>query len=589
MEVTRNFDLLTQLQEKYSKPAAVALKRNGVWTEFSTEEYISTVNDLSYGLLQIGIGKGDKVAIISNNRPEWNFADFGVSQLGAITVPMYPTLGENDMKYILNDSETQCVFVETSAFLDKILAIRAEVPTLTHIYMFDPVDGVAHWTELRELGAQNPAPAEVEALKNSIDTRDLMTLIYTSGTTGVPKGVMLSHSNIISNVREASRVCPVRYEHKVLSFLPLCHIFERMICYMYHYMGASIYYAESMETIGDNLKEVKPFAFSTVPRLLEKVYDRIIGKGHELKGIKKNLFFWAVNLGKQYKLNRANSGWYYFKLKIADKLIFSKWREALGGNTEVIVVGGAALQPRLATIFTAAGINVLEGYGLTETSPVIAVNRMEEENRMFGTVGPVLNGVEVKIAQDGEILCKGPNVMMGYYKQPALTAEVLQDGWFHTGDIGTLVDNKFLKITDRKKEVFKTSGGKYIAPQPMENKFKESIYIEQIMIIGEGQKMPAALIVPAWEVLQKWCSENGVAYGDPAAVIRELKVLELYRKEIDKYNEGYGDWETIKKFALIPGEWSVNGGEMTPKLSLRRKPILEKYKDLVDQIYGNTN
>lgn len=585
MKITRNFDLLDNLLANHVKTIAIAGKRTGMWKEYSTQEYADAVNSISYGLLQIGIGKEDKVAIISFNRPEWNFADFGASQLGAVTVPMYPTIGEADYKHILNDAEVKVIFVENEEIYAKVAAIRNQVPSLQKVYSFDHIPGLPMWTELCELGKQHPNPEKVNALKESVQPDDLMTLIYTSGTTGTPKGVMLSHNNILSNVRGAQKVCPVNHTHKILSFLPLCHIFERMICYLYHYVGAAIYYAESMDTIGDNLKEVKPFAFSTVPRLLEKVYDKIIAKGHDLTGIKKKLFFWAVDLGLKFELGNKNGWWYHQQLKIADKLIFSKWREALGGQVGVIVSGAAALQPRLARIFTAAGINVLEGYGLTETSPVITVNRMEHENRMFGSVGLPIEDVEVKIAEDGEILCKGPNVMKGYYKLPEATQESIdENGWFHTGDIGVM-EGKFLRITDRKKEVFKTSGGKYIAPQPMENKFKESPFIEQIMVVGENEKHAAALIIPAWDYLKQWSDKNGINWQNRDEAVVNPQILHAYQEEINHYNKGFGDWETIKKFELIPGEWSIEGGEMTPTLKLKRKPILAKYSALVERIY----
>jgi long-chain acyl-CoA synthetase len=526
------------------------------------------------------------VAIISTNRPEWNFADFGASQLGCVTVPMYPTISESDYKYILNNSEAKVVFVETLEIYQKIAAVKNDVPSLKHIYSFEHIPSLAMWTELTEIGRTNPAPDKLAELKNLVKPEDLMTLIYTSGTTGTPKGVMLTHNNIMANIRSSQNLFPFAAGNKVLSFLPLCHIFERMLCYLYHYKGIVIYYAESMETIGDNLKEVKPKAFSTVPRLLEKVYDKIVAKGHGLSGIKKKLFFWALDLGHKFELGRANGSWYHTKLKIADKLIFSKWREALGGEVEIIVSGASALQPRLARVFTAAGITVLEGYGLTETSPVISVNTPDESGRCFGTVGLVVQDVTVKIAADGEILCKGPNVMQGYYKLPEATKEAIDsEGWFHTGDIGKFVDDKYLKITDRKKEVFKTSGGKYIAPQPMENKFKESPFIEQIMVIGENEKFPGALITPAWDYLKDWCTKNGIAFSSNEDLIQKPEVIAAYQKEVDFYNNEFGSWETIKKFELIPNDWSIDGGEMTPTLKLKRKPIMTKYTTYVDKIY----
>lgn len=586
MNITRNFDLLANLKENHSFDLGISGKRNGKWNNYSTKEYAEIVDNISYGLLQLGITRGDKVAIISTNRPEWNFCDFGASQLGCVTVPMYPTISESDYQYILNNSETKVVFVETLEIYQKIAAVKNAVPTLKHIYSFEHIPNLAMVTELIELGKKNPSPEKVNELKALVKPEDLMTLIYTSGTTGTPKGVMLTHNNIMANIRSCQHLFPFPPGSRVLSFLPLCHIFERMVCYLYHYKGIVIYYAESMETIGDNLKEVKPKAFSTVPRLLEKVYDKIVAKGHTLSGIKKKLFFWALELGHKFELGRKNGGWYHTKLKIADKLIFSKWREALGGEVEIIVSGASALQPRLARVFTSAGITVLEGYGLTETSPVIAVNTPDESGRCFGTVGLVIPDVTVKIAEDGEILCKGPNVMQGYYKLPEATKEAIDaDGWFHTGDIGTFVDNKYLKITDRKKEVFKTSGGKYIAPQPMENKFKESPFIEQIMVIGENEKFPGALITPAWDYLKDWCNKNGITYANIDEMLSNPAVVDVYQKEIDFYNKDFGSWETIKKFALIPNDWSIDGGEMTPTLKLKRKPIMAKYQKYVDSIY----
>ncbi len=586
MEITRNFDLLTNLKNNINKPLAISGKRHGKWTNYSTNEYVDHVNNISFGLLQLGIQVQDKVAIISTNRPEWNFSDFGASQIGAVTVPMYPTIGEADYKHILNDSKAKIVFVETEEIYKKVANVRAEAPSVQEIYSFEHIPGVKHYSELLELGKSNPNIEQVEIIKSQVKPHDLMTLIYTSGTTGTPKGVMLSHDNVLSNVRASSKVCPFDQTKSVLSFLPLCHIFERMVCYLYHFTGCTIYYAESMDTIADNLKEVKPNAFSTVPRLLEKVYDKIMAKGYELSGIKKALFFWAVDLGHKYELHNR-SAIYNLKLSIANKLIFSKWREALGGNVELIVSGAAALQPRLARVFTAAQIHVLEGYGLTETSPVICVNHLEYENRMFGSVGPTLENVQIKLAEDGEILTKGPHVMLGYYNLPEATKEAIDnDGWFHTGDIGQIIDNKFLKITDRKKEVFKTSGGKYIAPQPMENKFKESVFIEQIMVVGENEKFPGGLIVPAWEYLKGWCEKKGIQWtDDKKAMLQKPEIKERYAKEVERYNEGFGSWEKIKKFELIPGEWGIESGEMTPTLKLKRKPILEKYKEYVAKIY----
>ncbi len=581
MEPTRNFDLIPFAAAEFSNRILLGGKRNGQWTTYTISDYQTIIDDLGYGLMQWGFAPGDRAAIMSFNCPEWNFVDFGASQVGGITVPLYPTLSVNDLGYILQDSGVRIAFVQNTELARKVKSVAPEVA----VYVFENSDEFPLWKELLELGKKHPAPDVLQARKDSVKPDQLMTLIYTSGTTGFPKGVMLSHSNILSNVNACSAIFPMFREKTVLSFLPLCHIFERMVCYLYHKLGASIYYAESMDTIADNLKEVKPYAFTTVPRLLEKVYDKIVAKGHDLTGIKKKLFFWALALGHTYELKQSNGWWYHFRLKIADKLIFSKWREALGGNVGVIVSGAAALQPRLARVFTSAGISVLEGYGLTETSPVITVNRFEEEGRRFGSVGPVITGVEVKIAADGEILCKGPNVMMGYYNKPEQTAEVLKDGWFYTGDVGELSADGFLKITDRKKEVFKTSGGKYVAPQPMENKFKESIYIEQIIVVGENRKFPVALVVPALEPLRKWCEEQGIPAPTLESVVGHPSVRQLFEKEIQGLNAQFGQWEQVKKFDLLPQEFSIDGGELTPTLKLKRKPIMERYAARIEALY----
>ncbi len=537
-----------------------------------------------------GIGPGDKVAIISGNCPEWNYVDFAVAAIGAVSVPVYPTMGNNDTAYILDDSKTKIVFVESEELYQKIDSIKRQTPSVQYVFTFKEVQAAAHWKLVLEEGKSNPQEEKLRAYKANVKPDDLLTLIYTSGTTGAPKGVMLSHANLISNVHGSQPACPVTHEHRALSFLPLSHIFERMLVYLYLYVGAGIYYAESLDTIGDNLKEVKPYCFSTVPRLLEKVYDKIVAKGNELSGIKRKLFFWALDLGLRYELDKANGWWYETQLALANKLIFNKWREALGGEVGIIVSGSAALQPRLARVFTAAQINVLEGYGLTETSPVISVNRVEPGLRKFGSVGTVIQDVQVKIAEDGEILCKGPNVMLGYYKRPEATAEVMIDGWFHTGDIGTLEEGKFLKITDRKKEIFKTSGGKYIAPQQMENKFKESVYIEQIMVLGENRKFPAALIVPNYAELRNWAAEQSKIPVDlpNSKLIERPEVIAFYQAEVDFYNKDFGHYERIKKFHLMPDEWSIQSGELTPSLKLKRRVLLDKYAPQIEAFYTET-
>jgi len=584
MELSRIIDILPYIRDKYHRNDVLNAKIGGKWQSWSIDDICDLADHISYGLMHLGIGPDDKVAIISPNRPEWILADFGIAQIGAISVPVYPTMGAADTEFILNDAGVKIVLLADAELNDKIQSIQSKIPSLSHVFSFNEIAGVSHISELIKLGKDNPQPEVLKEYKARIKPDDLLTLIYTSGTTGTPKGVMLTHNNLISNVTAAQPVCPVTNEHKVLSFLPLSHIFERMLTYLYLYVGAGIYYAESLDTIGENLKEVQPFAFSTVPRLLEKVYDKIVAKGEELTGIKRKLFFWALALGHKYELDGKNGAWYEFQLKIANKLIFSKWREALGGNVGVIVSGAAALQPRLARVFTAAQINVLEGYGLTETSPVITVNRLDKGMRGFGSVGPAIKDVEVKIAEDGEVLCKGPNVMKGYYKRPDATAEVMKDGWLYTGDIGKF-ENGLLYITDRKKEIFKTSGGKYIAPQMMENKFKESVFIEQIMVIGENRKHPSALIVPSFAALIVKLEQEGVSEKDPSRLVNLPRTIEIIQTEIDQLNAGFSNYERVKKFALLPVEWSVAGTELTPKLSLKRRVIMEKYSSEIEKIY----
>lgn len=586
MEVTRLFDLPYYQLEKFPQEDALCDKVNGQWVKTSTKEYIDKANAISRGLLKKGIQPGDKVALISNNRSEWNICDIGIQQIGAISVPVYPTISPDDYRYIFNDAGVRLCIVSDEELYQKVDSIIDQVETLNEIFTFNKVANAQSWEALL-LDADAELDAEIEKRKAAINYEDLVTLIYTSGTTGNPKGVMLSHKNLLSNVKACEPRLPVDSSAKSLSFLPICHVYERMLLYLYQYTGVSVYFAESMDTIGDNLKEVKPQVFTAVPRLLEKVYDKIIAKGEALSGIKRKLFFWAVELGEQYDV-KNRSALYDFKLKIARKLIFSKWQEALGGNTLAVASGSAALQPRLARVYLAAGIPVMEGYGLTETSPVISVN-CEKGNRVrIGTTGTVLDNVEVKIAEDGEILVKGPNVMMGYYNMPEKTAEVIdKDGWFHTGDIGELEEGSYLKITDRKKEIFKTSGGKYIAPQVMENKFKESRFIEQIMVIGENQKMPAALVVPAYEFIQEWAKHKGYELGDsPAAIATNETVRARIEKEINKFNQGFGKWEQIKRFELVDHAWTPETGELTPTLKPKRRVLLEKHKDLYDKIYN---
>ncbi|NQX99158.1 MAG: long-chain fatty acid--CoA ligase, partial [Flavobacteriales bacterium] len=563
---------------------AFTQKEDGKWVSLSSEAFINKAKKFSTGLLELGLKKGDKVAVISNNRTEWHLTDLAVQQVGIVNAPLYPNITEADYEYILNDSGAKVVFISDEEILAKILNIKDKVSTLEHIYMFNKVAGQKHYTELLSDKINEEA---LEAAKNTIDEDDLATLIYTSGTTGNPKGVMLTHRNLVSNVLGVEDRLPVGENHKALSFLPLCHVFERMLDYLYIYKSVSIYYAESIEKIGDNLKEVKPQFFATVPRLLEKVYDKIVAKGTDLTGIKKGLFFWALELGLKYDPMVSGGAMYNFKLKIANKLIFSKWREALGGEIIAIVSGGAALQARLARVFTSAQIPVLEGYGLTETSPVIGVNSLLPGGTMIGSVGKVLENLDVKIAEDGEIIVKGPSIMKGYYNQPELTKEVIDEqGYFHTGDIGVLVDGKYLKITDRKKEIFKTSGGKYIAPQVMENKFKESRFIEQIMVIGEGQKMAGAFIQPDFLFLKGWCERKKISYTSDAEIVKNETVIARFEKEMVALNTDFSNYEQIKKFELIGAAWSIDNGELTPTLKLKRKNILARNQELFNKIYS---
>jgi len=581
------FELLEHQQRRHPLDYAFAAKEQGTWKRYSTAQSLDEINQVALGLLAIGLQPGDRIATVSNNRPEWNFLDLGMLQVGGVHVPLYPTITDQDYRYILEHAEVRWVMVSDASLYERIAPIAQEFPHIAGVYTFNRVPGAQHWSEIKA-AARPDLNQELANRRAAIQKEDTATIIYTSGTTGFPKGVMLSHHNIMSNLLEAAVRVPCKAGDKSLSFLPLNHIYERMLTYMMMYSSIGIHYAESMETIGENLKEIKPQVFSTVPRLLEKVYDKIVAKGMELTGLKRKLFFWALDLGLRYEFKEANGWWYETQLKWANKLIFSKWREALGGNVQAIVSGAAALQPRLARVFWAAKIPVLEGYGLTETSPVIAVNYLATGQVEFGTVGPVLDSVELRIAEDGEILCKGTNIMQGYYKDEALTREVIDpDGWFHTGDIGTLTAQGNLKITDRKKEIFKTSGGKYIAPQAMENKFKESIYIEQLMVCGENQKHPSALIVPAWEVLNDWATKNGLGDPSPSSLVQNPQVIALLQSEVDRFNKEYGQWEQVKKFTLLPVTWTVESGELTPTMKLKRKFIVGKFQKEHDALYSS--
>lgn len=581
---TRIFDILMHYKAHYAKPVMVAGKAQGQWTNYNTDEFLSIVDNLSKGLLNKGIQKGDKIALMSHNRPEWNFCDFAINQLGAAVVPLYPTLSEQDLSFIINDAAVKFIFLSNTELHEKIAAALQENKLDIPIYAFDTVPGIPSWQTLVDEGKQQQV--DLAPYRDAVDEDDLLTLIYTSGTTGKPKGVCLSHKNVLTNVHDCHYLLP-DYFKKALSFLPLCHIFERMVVYLYFAKGVEVHYAESLDTIVADINDVKPDGFTTVPRVLEKVYDKIVSKGKELSGFKKHIFFWALNLGLGYKEPGKNGAWFDFKLGIARKLVFGKWQAALGGNIKLIVSGGAALQPRLARVFWAADIPVLEGYGLTETSPVIAVNSLEKDGVKFGTVGKVLKSVDVKIASDGEILCKGPSIFSGYYKNDTATAEAIDnDGYLHTGDIGELDAEGFLRITDRKKEMFKTAGGKYVAPQALENKYMESTLIAQVMVIGENRKFPSALLVPAFDVLQNWCKIKGIPFDSKEEVVKKPEVIEKYQREIDRLNQGFGQWEKVKKFALLPKEWTIDAGELTPKLSLKRKVILQRHEEVINEIYA---
>jgi len=590
----RLFDCIAYQLEKFPKPDMLAAKENGVWRKYSTEEIAESVDALACGLSEIGVSgndlsveQQDKIAIISNNRPEWIITDLAVQKLGAVLVPVYPTTGNNEIEFIFRDASVKYVFVSGIELYEKIKQIRPNIPTIQNIYSFDKIEGVAHWKELQKTMTESKKQ-EMNLFSESVQPDHLATIIYTSGTTGVPKGVMLTHRNILSNVMFSKKSFPFedRPDFKALSFLPLNHIFERMVSYIYMYSGNSIYYAESFDTIGANLLEVKPDLFTTVPRLLEKVYERIMTKGANLKGIKRRLFFWAVELGKKYDNTQSGSAWYSLQLALANKLVFSKWREALGNNIKYVITGGAACQVRLIRIFTSAGIPVYEGYGPTENSPVISVNRRGDNGCRFGTVGPVIEGVDLKIEADGEICVKGPSMMRGYYKRPDLTAEAIVDGWLHTGDIGVLEDGRFLRITDRKKELFKTSGGKYVAPAAIENKLKESRFIEQVIVVGAEMKFVSALIVPSFIQLTDWCKHHGYDSTSNQVMISNPAVIKFYKELVDEFNLQFNHVEQIKKFELLPADWSIETGELTPKMSFKRKFILEKYKSYIEKIYS---
>ena len=588
--IERTFDLLDNLRQNHNRPDILMAKREGYWVNFSAEDYNRTSRHFSYGLMAKGLKKGDTIATVSNNRPEWNIADMGMSMIGVIHVPVYPNIGDDEYQFILDHSDIKILLVSDLANYKKLKPICDSLNKDIEVYSFDYHSGIPHWGEITRLGIANRVAFkdELKKIRASISPSDVVSIIYTSGTTGMPKGVMLTHENFLSNVKACAVLFDLNSEDRILSFLPLCHVFERMVNYLFQYLGCAIYYAESLGTISQNLAEVQANAFATVPRVIERIYDRIVSKGEDLTGLKKVIFFQALKLGEKYRHNGKHHFWYGFRLWLARKLVFSKWQKAFGGCLKFVVSGGASLQPRLSRLFFAAGIPLLEGYGLTETSPVIAVNHLSKSNSLLiGTVGPIIKDVEVKIDEDGEILVKGPNIMKVYYKDEKTTQEVIDSqGWFHTGDIGSLINNRFLKITDRKKEMFKTSSGKYIAPQVIENLLKESFFIEQAMVVGENEKFASALILPNFEYLHIWANERRILFRDNMELISLSEVKKLFQKEIDFYNKQLGKFEQISRFRLVYEEWNAHTGELSPTLKLKRRVLYKKYAPILREIYS---
>lgn len=585
MEVKRLFDLLDNYIEKFpDQQTALAIKHDGEWRHYSISEYIEITNNMSYGMMQLGVNPGDRVGIVSGNRPEWNFLDFAIMQIGAISTPIYPTISQDDYRYILNHAEMKMIFIEGKDLYRKLEPILPEVKTLKEIYTFsDQGNEYKYLDQLIELGKQYPQPEKLREFKDTIQESDVATMIYTSGTTGNPKGVMLTHSNIVNNFKNVADI-PAAWNNKALSFLPVCHAYERMLVYLYHYLGMSVYYT-SIANIVDSIKEVNPTMMTCVPRLLEKIYDKLYATGEKQKGIQRTIYFWAFNLATKYQLDKM-SGWYNIRRKLADKIIYSKWRAALGGNFDIIVSGGSAIQPHIAAFFSAIGMPVFEGYGLSETSPVIAVSRRGKNQRKFGTVGGALPGVEVKIGERDEIICRGHNVMKGYYKDPELTAQVIdKDGWFHTGDTGMFTPEGLLIVTGRLKSIFKTSFGKYVNPQLIESKFTESPFIENMIVLGENQKFAAALIVPDFTYLKTWAQKNKIKYSTPQEMIEQPEVVKVMKQEIDKYNKFFGDYEQVRRYQLLPDEWSQQNGMLSPTLKIKRKVIDERYKDRIEKLF----
>jgi long-chain acyl-CoA synthetase len=588
--ITRLFDLLELYKDEYkAHPHVFNTKHQGEWIHYSAGDYVKYSNDISLGLLALGITKGTRIGTVMQNCPEWNFFDMGIMQTGAVQVPIYPTISEESYRYILNDAQIEVLIVSDKDIFERISDVLKDIPTLKHVFSIEPVKGLRNWNEILDLGRKNPHPEELDAIKATIDPHDMVTIIYTSGTTGNPKGVMSSHNNFVTNYKALGEIPPLEPGDRSVSFLPLCHVYERTAGYVYQSFGVCIYYIQDLESIGAVIAEVKPHGFAAVPRVLEKVYNKIVIKGRALPLPLKMLFFWSLRQGHKFELNHARGLLYDVKLAIANVLVFSKWRKALGGNLKFIVSGSAALHPRLTRIFWAAKIPILEAYGLTETSPGVSCYRFTKDGVKFGTVGPLLTDNQVKIAEDGEILVKGPCVMLGYYNRPEMTDEVIDsEGWFHTGDIGLIEDGKYIRITDRKKEIFKTSGGKMIAPQVIEQKFKESPFIEHIMVIGDNRAYPAALIIPNFEHLKNWCSVKHVAFVSREKVIQNPRIIRRIKKEVEQFNQDLGKPEKIKKFRLLAADWSMDNGELSPTLKLRRKYIQEKYKQVIEETYRSS-
>ncbi len=591
IQVTRTFDLLDRAMSEFQRNDALGGKRGNEWYTYSTQEYNENSKLVALAMLELGLKPGDKVATVTGNRPEWNFMDMGLAMAGIIHVPIYPTIGEDEYRYILNHSEVKLIVAGEKRLVQMLIPLVDEFDVIQDIYSFEEIEECKHFNELLKLGraANQEDKLRLEDIKDNIQPDNLATLIYTSGTTGVPKGVMLTHNNLVSNFKAHAQVHTLGIEHRALSFLPLCHVYERSMNYHFQYRGMGVYYVLNLGQIINAIREVQPHMFNCVPRLLERIYDGFVSKGKDLKGVKQKIYFRAIALGKHFQYSKKLSPWLRFRQKIADKLVYSKWREALGGNVHLIVSGGAALQPRIAQVMGIAGLHVMEGYGLTETSPVIAVNNPNKKEIRIGTVGPILEGVEVKIADDGEILTKGPHVMQGYYKEPKLTAEVLtEDGWFHTGDVGELEDGIYLKITDRKKEIFKLSGGKYIAPQALENKLKESFFIEQVMVVGENEKFASALISPNYDYLHDWCSQHKIKYRNNQELIEHPDVIDIINQDIKEANKSFGQHEEIKRARLVVDEWSSQTGELSPTLKICRRVVQNRYKDIISEIYSST-